>query len=257
MNPLEHSLERTIVVGAPRATTFRCFIDPGRFAAWWGAGSSLDGRPGGPVQIRYPNAVTASGEVVEIDPGVRLVFTFGYDSGQPIPAGSSRVTIGLADDPAGSRLLLRHDFADAAARDAHAAGWRYQLARLANVAADEAQRDVSARVDAWFDAWAEADATRRRTRLAECVDSAVTFRDPYACVAGRDDLDAHIAASQFFMPGVAMRREGAPRHCQGAVLVDWSAAAPDGSPRGRGTNLFLMTPAGLIAGAVGFWGGAG
>jgi hypothetical protein len=63
----------------------------------------------------------------------------------------------------------------------------------------------------------------------------------------------HIGAAHRFMPGLRLAREGAPRHCQGTVLADWIATSPDGQPRGRGTNVFTLTPDGRIASVTGFW----
>ena len=68
MTTLAHQLDRTIVIGAPPAAVFRYFTDPARWAAWWGAGSTIDARPGGRVLVKYPNAVEASGEVIAITP---------------------------------------------------------------------------------------------------------------------------------------------------------------------------------------------
>jgi uncharacterized protein YndB with AHSA1/START domain len=53
---LEHSLERTLTILARRETVFRFFTDSERWARWWGAGSTVDPRPGGPIRILYPGA---------------------------------------------------------------------------------------------------------------------------------------------------------------------------------------------------------
>ena len=159
---LEHSLERTVLIAAERSTVFRFFTDLARFAAWWGAGSRIEPRPGGAVHILHPGGVVSSGEVVEIEPDRRIVFTYGFESGQPIPPGSSLVTITLAQEPLGTRLHLRHELPSASARDEHVQGWRYQLALFANVAAADQHTDLDARVDAFFEAWAEPDPVARR-----------------------------------------------------------------------------------------------
>ena len=256
MTELAFSLERTIVIRAPRELVFRYFTDPARFASWWGAGSEIAARPGGAVRIRYPNGVVASGEVVEVAPPFRIVFTYGHEgAGGPIAPGGSRVTIELAEEDAGTRLRLRHDVASAAVRDEHAAGWRYQLALFANVASNEAQRDAAARVDAFLAAWSERDAAARRARLAECAAYTVTFRDAFACVAGLVELDAHIAASQVHLPGVTLTRSGEIRHCQGTALVDWVARRADGAQAATGSNVFELAPDGRITSAVGLWNG--
>jgi uncharacterized protein YndB with AHSA1/START domain len=249
---LDHALTRTVRVAARPATVFRFFTDPARFAVWWGAGSHIDARPGGAVHIRYPNGVIASGEVVEVVPDRRIVFTYGYeDAGKPIPPGGSRVTVTLEETARGTLLRLRHELATEGARDAHVPGWRYQLAVFANVAAAEEHADTDARVDAFFAAWAEPDAARRRETLAEVVTVDVTFRDAFACTAGLDDLVAHTGAVQMHMPGVALRRAGNARLCQGTAVVEWEMRSEDGTARGRGTNVFELAPDGRIAGAVG------
>ena len=61
---LEHSLERTVTILAKRETVFRFFTDTERWASWWGAGSTVDPRPGGPIRILYPGAIEVTGEVL-------------------------------------------------------------------------------------------------------------------------------------------------------------------------------------------------
>ena len=251
---LEHSLERTVFIAAERSTVFRFFTDSARFSAWWGEGSRIEARPGGAVHIRYPNGVMASGEVVEVEPDHRIVFTYGYEGeGKPIPPGGSLVTITLAQEPLGTRLHLRHELPSASTRDEHVQGWRYQLAVFANVAATDQHAGLDARVDALFDAWSEPDAARRRTRLAAVAGDGLVFRDRFSCTAGLDDLAAHIGAAQVHMPGLRLEREGAARQCQGVALVDWVAKGPDGAIRGRGVHVLELTPDGRFAAVTGFW----
>ncbi|HEY6552884.1 MAG TPA: SRPBCC family protein, partial [Vicinamibacteria bacterium] len=120
MTPLEHALERSILICATRRTVFSYFTDSRRFADWWGEGSHIEARPGGAMHIRYPNGVAASGQVLEIVPDERVVFTFGYDDpGKPIPPGGSRVTVTLEDRPEGTLVTLRHDLPTALVRDQH------------------------------------------------------------------------------------------------------------------------------------------
>jgi uncharacterized protein YndB with AHSA1/START domain len=243
-----------VTIAARRETVFRYFTDRERFAAWWGAGSTIDPRPGGAVRIRYPNGVEAGGEVVEIAPPERIVFTFGYESGQPVPKGGSRVTMTFAETPAGTVVRLRHDLPTAAARDAHVQGWRYQLAVFANVAARDAHSGAAALADRFFALWAETDEVRRGDGLAAIATEGLEFRDAHSCTAGLDDLVAHVGASQRFLPGLALERQGEARQCQGTVLVDWAAKGPDGAVRARGTNVFELAPDGRIARVTGFWG---
>jgi uncharacterized protein YndB with AHSA1/START domain len=255
MIALEHVLERTVLIRAKRETVFRYFTDSERFAAWWGAGSTIDARPGGPLRIRYPNGVLASGEVLEVAPPERIVFTYGYeDPAQHVRPGGSRVVVTLQERKDGTFLHLRHELPDAAARDHHVQGWRYQLAVFANVVTRETSGALGPAVDAFLAAWSENDEARRRTALAAVVTEDVTFADAFSCTAGIEDLVAHLAAAQVHMPGIVLSRAGDVRQCQGTALADWVAKGPDGAPRGRGTNVFDLAPDGRIARVVGFWG---
>jgi uncharacterized protein YndB with AHSA1/START domain len=254
MSDLDNVLERTVVIRALRSTVFRHLTDSGRFAAWWGAGSRIDPRPGGDVHIRYPNGAVATGAVVEIDEPERVVFTFGYEGeGKPLAPGASLVTITLEEVPEGTLLRLRHAFAEAAVRDMHIQGWRYQLAVFSVVAARAQHGDPGSLVDRFFGAWSETDTARRRSTLEEIAAPALSFRDAYSATDGIADLVEHISASQQFMPGMRLERRGEVKHCQGTAVADWVAVAADGSERGRGCNVIELAPDGRIVRVVGLW----
>jgi uncharacterized protein YndB with AHSA1/START domain len=254
MTTLEHVLERTVTIAARRETVFRYFTDSERFAAWWGAGSRIEPKPGGAVMIRFPNGIVAGGEVLEIAPVERVVFTYGFESGQPIALGASRVTVTLEATLRGTVVRLRHELPSAEVRDEHVQGWRYQLAVFANVVAKEAHADASAQADRFFACWAETDAAKRRAGLLAAATEDLAFRDPYSCTSGIDDLNAHIAASQRFMPGVVLERRGAARQCQGTALVDWVVKGADGSQRAKGTSVLELAPDGRLSRVTGIWG---
>ena len=183
----------------------------------------------------------------------RVVFTYGFESGQPIPLGASRVTITLEETARGTLLRLRHELPTAQVRDEHVQGWRYQLAVFANVVAKEAHAGAAALADRFFALWSETDAARRRAALEAIAVDTLAFRDPYSCTDGLDDLVAHIAAAQRFMPGVVLERHGEARQCQGTAVVDWAVRGPDGAPRARGTSVLELAPDGRIARVVGLW----
>jgi uncharacterized protein YndB with AHSA1/START domain len=156
---LPHRLDRTIVIDAAPQIVFSFFTDSERWALWWGPGSTIDPMAGGKVYIRHPDGTESGGEVLEVQPPERLVFSYGFASGKPIPPGRSRVTIAL--EPAGyaTRLRLTHEFAEQAVRDEHVQGWRFQLSLFANAVTNLANAKAQDTVDAWFDAWAEPDST--------------------------------------------------------------------------------------------------
>ncbi|HYK41430.1 MAG TPA: SRPBCC domain-containing protein, partial [Thermoanaerobaculia bacterium] len=167
MAEMSEFLDREITICARRETVFRYFTDSARFAKWWGEGSRIDPRPGGAVLIRYPNAVEVTGEVVEIDPPRRIVFTYTYAG--KTPADGTLVTITLDEAPAGTVLKLRHAFSSAKIRDLHVQGWRYQLALFSKTVADEEQSSAPERIDAFLRSWGEPDAAARRALVESCV----------------------------------------------------------------------------------------
>lgn len=250
---LGYQLDRVITIGAPPETVFGFFTDSRKWAAWWGAGSTIDPRPGGRVHVVHPGGVEASGEVVEIQPPEQIVFTYGYATGRPFPPGASRVTIRLAPRAGGTQLHLTHEFPDGSARDEHVQGWRYQLSLFANAVANEVNRHADTQVDAWFAAWSSDDSAGRRAALIQVASPEVRFADRFSHTEGLEDLTVHLDAARRFMPGLTMRRSGDVRHCQGCAIAEWVAASADGEPKARGTNVFLLDEAGRIASVTGFW----
>ena len=60
MTELPFALTRTLTIRAPRSVVFRYFTDSRRFAAWWGEGSTIDGRVGGAVRILDHRRITTN-----------------------------------------------------------------------------------------------------------------------------------------------------------------------------------------------------
>jgi uncharacterized protein YndB with AHSA1/START domain len=247
MTDLNESLDREISICARRKTVFAYFTDSDRFARWWGEGSRIDPRPGGEVFIRYPNGITATGEVVAIEPPGRIVFTY-VTGGVP-----SLVTIHLEESDRGTLLKLHHAFSSAKIRDHFVQGWRYQLALFSKAVADEAQGDVVARVDAFLRAWGEPDGTTRRELMMSCATPGIVFRDAYSATEGLDDLLANLGAIQVFMPDMTLVRSGDVRRSHATAIASWTAKKENGDAAGTGINVFDLSPDGLIDRVAGFW----
>jgi uncharacterized protein YndB with AHSA1/START domain len=251
MPEFKETLERRITICARPETVFRYFTDSDRFARWWGEGSRIDGRPGGEVLIRLPGGPSVKGEILEIEPPRRIVFTYQFAGG--IPADGSLVTITLDGSEQGTVLNLRHAFSSAKIRDQHVQGWRFQLALFSKAVVEEGLAGVVERVDAWLRAWGDPDAGQRRALLESCATPGVVFRDAYSATEGRADLLAHLDAVQIFMPGVRLVRDGDVRLSHGTAIARWIANREDAAPLGRGINVYDLSPDGLLAKVVGFW----
>lgn len=252
MPEFPYQLDRTVVIKAKPETVFRFFTDSARWAGWWGAGSTIDARPGGKVYIRHPNGVETLGEVLEVREPERIAFTYGFASGKPIPPGSSRVTIRLEPVEAGTRLHLLHEFPEAGARDEHVQGWRFQLSLFSNRVANEVYADAANPVDAWFAAWAIADDETREEAFSRIVTPEIHFRDRFSLLDSLADLTAHTGAALRFMPGIRLERKGNVRHCQGTVLADWIAVDNDAKERSSGTSVFVFRSDGRIDSVTSF-----
>ena len=201
----------------------------------------IEPRPGGAVHIRFPNAIVAGGEVVEIVPPESVVFSYGFESGQPIPIGASRVTITLEETPRGTLVKLHHELPNAEVRDEHVQGWRYQLAVFANVVAREAHAGAGVARRPLLRLLGR-DRRRRRRSRARRGRGRRSWRSaiPTPARPASTTSIAHIAASQRFMPGIVLARQGEPRQCQGAGARRLGREGPGRDPRARGTNVFEL-----------------
>ena len=151
-------------------------------------------------------------------------------------------------------MRLTHDVADAAARDEHVQGWRYQMAVFSVAVADVVNAGATAAVDAWFKAWSRCGRWGERTDAEQRSPRPPSPSGmPFSNIAGIADLLPHLAAARTFMPGISLKRIGDVRHCQGTALADWVAIAADGAERSRGTNVFVFGPTGKIESVTGLW----
>jgi uncharacterized protein YndB with AHSA1/START domain len=250
--PFAFRLDRSVVIHAEPNVVFRFFEESERWASWWGAHSTIESKPHGRVLIRHAQGMDVVGEVIEVDPPKRIVFSYGFLDRKASPAGDSRVTIALEPLGQSTRLHLTHEFNDAAARDEHVQGWRFQLSLFANVVANEIHAGVAQAVDGWFSAWSIADPIARRDAFARVSSTDIGLRDRFSLIDGLDDLVAHTAAYQRFFPGIRFERRGDVRHCQGVVLADWLTHADEGTARLNGTCCFTFNTDNQIEAAINF-----
>ena len=126
------ALTREVVIDASPETVWAFLTDQEKIKRWKGTLVSLDATPGGAYRIEVIPSHIAAGEVVELDPPRRLVYTWGWETGGPVPPGSTTVEYELVPEGAGTRLLFTHrDLPSQEAADSHATGWDHYLERLA------------------------------------------------------------------------------------------------------------------------------
>jgi uncharacterized protein YndB with AHSA1/START domain len=131
-------VRQTLRIAARPETVWRYWTEPERMCDWWGVAAELDPRPGGAYVVETGGGGVMRGEYVELVPHERIVFSFGWDPHQEVPAiapGATLVEVTLTPDGDDTILALRHTGLPAAARGEHAAGWGHFLPLLATAAA--------------------------------------------------------------------------------------------------------------------------
>lgn len=249
---------RSVVIDATVDTVWRMVTTSAGFEKWLGAGSAIEARVGGTVQILMPGGVVAGGEVTALSANERLAFSYGYQSGVPFAIGATNVEIRLASAPDGrTEVTLTHSrLPSQAVADAHVGGWRHCLSVLAHTSCCEGGADMRAAVDGYYAAWGAEGVEAIAEALARCCDSKVEFRDPHGVTVGIRELAEHIQAVHTFMRGVVLEQDGAPSQSHAQVLSRWVAKA-GGKAVAAGHNVIDFTASGKIARITGHWGNPG
>ena len=133
----ELALEITRVFNAPRDLVFKAWTDPEHMAKWGGPEGysattvELDARPGGAWRLgmRSPEGDEhlQGGEIREIVPPERLVYTFAWEEADGSPGHETLVSITLAEHgPNATQTLMtfrQGTFENVESRDGHREGW--------------------------------------------------------------------------------------------------------------------------------------
>lgn len=242
-----------IRIAARPATVFKFFSDPARFEAWMGKGNSISPTRGGSLTVRYPNGDTAIGEVQEIIPNERLVFTWGYQgSKHGLPPGASQVAVDLTPIETGTLVTLTHTGLDADQRRNHGMGWRHYLAALSiRASGEQLQPLVSQAVDTYLAAWRETDPEARRTLLRQCWHPRGVFLDPMGFADSIEALTDYIGLAQHFAPGIVLERASEIQSGHGYSLYGWRMVSPTGDTLGTGQNVCEFDADGRLIRVVG------
>ena len=115
-------IERVITIQASPETVFRLLTDPVQYVRWKGKLAELEPRPGGTFRVEFASTTdVVTGKFVEVIPGRRVVFTWGWEGSEVVPAGASTVEIDLEREGTGTRLRLIHRGLPEGAIASHAA----------------------------------------------------------------------------------------------------------------------------------------
>ena len=122
------------IIDATPEEAFALFTEPERLRRWQAVSAAMDLRVGGEYRLTVTPGHIASGTYTEIDPGKRLVYTWGWvGSDSPAP-GASTIVVDI--EPAGDQTLVRitHQGLTAEQAAGHSEGWTHYLDRLIDAA---------------------------------------------------------------------------------------------------------------------------
>jgi len=152
--------EKSVLVPLGADETFALITQPDRLRRWQAITARVDLRAGGAYRWTIIPGHTACGTFTEVEPGKRVVFTWGWEDSADLPPGASTVMVTLEPAEGGTLVRLVHDGLTGEQAASHAEGWSHYLDRLVTVASQgDAGADEWAAVPQPLDAISSAEAT--------------------------------------------------------------------------------------------------
>jgi uncharacterized protein (TIGR03086 family) len=139
--------EKSVFVPLGADETFALITRPDRLRRWQAITARVDLRAGGEYRWTIVPGHVVRGTMTEVDPGKRVVFTWGWEGSTDLPPGASTVIITLEPAPGGTTVRLVHDGLSEEQAASHAMGWEHYFGRMVKAVADG---------DAGPDEWAAA-----------------------------------------------------------------------------------------------------
>jgi uncharacterized protein (TIGR03086 family) len=138
------SFDKSVIVPLEPDAAFDLVTQPERLRRWLTVAARVDLRAGGEYRWTVNSGHHAAGTVVDVDPGKRVTYSFGWEEDADLPPGASTVTVTLTPVDGGTEVRLVHDGLTDEQAVHHAKGWNHYLGRLV-----DAGRDGDAGPDDW------------------------------------------------------------------------------------------------------------
>ncbi len=197
--------EKSVLVPLGADETFALITEPDRLRRWQTIAARVDLRAGGGYRWTIVPGHSASGTFTEVEPGKRVVFTWGWDGQADLPPGASTVTITLEPSGDGTIVRLVHDGLTDKQAASHGQGWTHYLDRLV-----EAGASGDAGADEWtaappeLNAIKSAEATLAICQLALRGIPAASYQNATACTEFNvSQVAEHLIGSITFLGGAA------------------------------------------------------
>jgi uncharacterized protein (TIGR03086 family) len=250
--------EKSVLVPLDPDQTFALLTQPERLRRWHTVTARIDLRAGGDYRWTIVPGHTAAGKVVEVEPGRRLVISWGWEGDDGLPPGASTVTITLEPAHGGTMVRLVHEGLTDEQATGHLQGWEHYLARLV-VAAESGD----AGADDWatppdpIDALGAAEASLAACQLVlrGLEDSDMSLPTPCAKFTVSEVID-HLLGSLFHLG--AMAGEPLPTPTEGTpedrvavaaqhALEAWRNHGTDGTSMLGGNEVPATVPANILS----------
>jgi uncharacterized protein (TIGR03086 family) len=207
------TIEKSVLVPLSADETFALLTEPERLRRWQAVSARVDLRAGGEFRWTVVPGNSAGGTFVEVEPGKRLVYTWGWEGDEAQPPGTSTVTVMLEPAEGGTRVRLVHEGLTPPQEKEHHEGWDHFLERLV-----VAGRDGDAGLEPWSvrDAAAWDQLSAAEASLAVC---SLVLR-----TMGPGDGKAQTPCANYDVDALAAHLAGSLVGLGGCVGVD---VAPD------------------------------
>lgn len=123
-------IEKSVFLPVNPDTAFALITDPERLRRWQTVAARVDLRVGGDYRWTITPGHSAAGTFTVIEPGKRVVFTWGWEGADGTADDASTVTITLDSVEGGTTVRLVHEGLSDEAAIGHIEGWNHYLGRL-------------------------------------------------------------------------------------------------------------------------------
>ncbi|MBT2548853.1 TIGR03086 family metal-binding protein [Arthrobacter sp. ISL-65] len=154
------TFNKTVFLPVDPDAAFALITEPERLRRWKTVAARVDLRVGGDYRWTITPGHSAMGSFTEIEPGKRIVYTWGWEGDAGLPPGASTVTVNLEAVEGGTTVQLIHEGLNEQQEASHAEGWNHFLERLVLLAANG---------DAGPDEWAAAPDPMNELTSAEAA----------------------------------------------------------------------------------------
>jgi uncharacterized protein (TIGR03086 family) len=250
--------EKSVLVPLSADETFALITEPDRLRRWKAITARVDLRAGGSYRWTILPGHSACGTFTEVEPGRRVVFTWGWEGDGALPPGASTVTITLEPSAGGTIVHLVHDGLTEEQAARHAEGWAHYLGRLVEAAAQgDAGPDEWAAAPPELDAIAAAEAALAACQLvlrgvAEADYDTATVCPEFTVAQLADHLIGNVtflgsAAGAEFVPADTTALEARVAAAAQPALEAWNARGIEGTVKLGSRELPAAAAPGILS----------